>query len=236
MKRDYTISVAIATYNGEKYIKEQLLSILSQSQKNDEIIISDDGSEDNTINIIKSFNDKRIKIFDGPKKGIKQNFANAIEKSSGKYIFLSDQDDIWIENKVEKVLKTFEEKKCTCVVHDAVVFNSNNEEIIYDSFYSYRKSKKGIVKNIWKNSYIGCCMAIDSSMKKYILPIPNNIEMHDQWIGILCEKYGKSEFIYEKLLRYRRHNNNVSDMKHYPLTKMIRNRIIFVKELIRRKI
>ena len=71
-------------------------------------------------------------------------------------------------------------------------------------------------------------MAFDSKMKKYILPIPNNIEMHDQWIGIVSEKYGKSIFINDKLTKYRRHNNNVTDMKHYPLWKMIKNRIILI--------
>ena len=84
MNRNYSISVAIATYNGEKYIKEQLESILKQLNKNDEIIISDDGSADKTIEIAKSFNDKRIKIINGPKNGVKQNFANAIKNCNGK--------------------------------------------------------------------------------------------------------------------------------------------------------
>lgn len=234
MKRDFTISVAMATFNGEKYLKEQICSILSQLHNNDEIIISDDGSKDKTLDIIKSFSDNRIKIYSGPQKGLKQNFANAILNCKGKYIFLADQDDIWLENKVEKVLKTFEEKKCMCVIHDAVVFDSETNNVLYESFYLFRKSKKGIIKNIWKNSYIGCCMCFDAEMKRYILPIPNSIEMHDQWIGILAEKYGKSEFIEDKLLKYRRHSNNVSEMKHYPLIKMIKNRMIFIKEFLRR--
>ena len=235
MKRDYSISVVMATYNGEKYIKEQLDSILKQLDEKDEIIISDDGSTDTTRSIIEAYKDKRIKLIDGPKKGVKQNFANAIENCTGKYIFLSDQDDIWENNKVEKVLETFENEKSTCVVHDCIAFDSDTDEIILDSFYKFRKSKSGIFKNIWKNSYIGCCMAFDSTIKDKILPIPNNIEMHDQWIGILAEKYGKSIFIKDKLIRYRRHQNNVSEMKHYGLLKMINNRIIFIWNYKRRK-
>ena len=225
MNRDYFISVAMATYNGEKFIKEQLDSILKQLDINDEIIISDDGSTDNTINIINSYNDKRIKLIDGPKLGVKQNFANAINNCNGKYIFLSDQDDIWLDNKVNIVLKAFNKYNATCIVHDAIVFNSNTNKIIINSFYDHRKSKKGIINNIIKNSYLGCCMAFDSNMKEKILPIPNNIEMHDQWIGLLNDKYGKSVFIEDILLKYRRHNDNVSSMKHYPLWKMIKNRI-----------
>lgn len=234
MKRDYFISVAMATYNGEKYIKEQLESILKQLNEDDEIIISDDGSTDNTINIIKSFEDKRIKIFDGPRNGVKQNFANAIYNCTGKYIFLSDQDDIWCDNKVNIILKNFEKEKCMCIVHDCIVFDSSNDDVIYDSFYKYRNSGSGIIKNIWKNTYIGCCMTIDARMKNTILPIPNDIEMHDQWIGLLCEKEGKSLFINDKLINYRRHNDNVTNMKHYSVWRMIKNRVRIMIKLIRR--
>ena len=229
------ISVVMATYNGEKYIRPQIESILKNLNQDDELIISDDGSKDNTKEIIKKYmeTDNRIKLIDGPRKGVKQNFANAIEKAKGKYIFLSDQDDIWMEDKVEIVLKVFEKEKCNVVVHDARVINENGEML--SSFFEYRHSRVGIIKNIWKNTYIGCCMAFDSSIKKYILPIPNNIEMHDQWIGILGETKGKNSFIKEKLIDYRRHEHNVSQMKHYGICKMIKNRIMFIREYKRRR-
>lgn len=233
MKRSYFISVAMATYNGEKYIKEQLESILCQLNDNDEIIISDDGSTDNTIDIINSFEDKRIKVFSGPKNGVKKNFENAITNCKGKYIFLSDQDDIWMNNKIKVILKLLNEKKYSCVVHDCVVFNSDDEKIINNSFYKLKNSGKGIIKNIIKNTYIGCCMAFDRNILNKILPIPNNIEMHDQWIGIISEKCGKVHFCKNKLIKYRRHSDNVSNMKHYPLFKMVKNRIIFIHELKR---
>lgn len=235
MKRDYSISVAMATYNGEKYIKEQLDTILNQLYEKDEIIISDDGSKDNTLEIIKNYEDQRIKLFEGPHKGVKQNFANAIKNCNGRYIFLADQDDIWVKNKIEEVLKTFEKNKCMCVVHDCIIVNGDNTKIIQKSFFEYRKSRAGIISNIWKNKYIGCCMAFDSSMKKYILPIPNDIEMHDQWIGIICEMHGNSIFLNEKLINYRRHEDNVSSLKHYGIFKMVKNRIKLIKELEKRK-
>lgn len=234
MKKDIRISVAIATYNGGKYIKEQIDSIIENLEENDEIVISDDGSTDNTIEIINLYEDERIKIIQGPRDGVKKNFDNAIKACSGKYIFLSDQDDIWEKGKVEKVLKIFKSnEKCLCVVHDSCVFDTVTNEIIIESFYNYRKSGAGVIKNIIKNSYIGCCMAFDSSMKKYILPIPNDIDMHDQWIGILCETKGKSIFIKDKLIKYRRHSDNVSKMEHYPLKKMIINRINILVNLIK---
>ena len=141
MKRNYIISVAMATYNGEKFIKKQLDSILCQLDMQDEIIISDDGSTDNTLNIIKSYNDNRIKIFEGPHNGVKQNFANAISKSQGEYIFLSDQDDIWVKNKVTIILEIFEKEKCACVLHDNIIFDSNTGKTIQNSFFKFRNSK-----------------------------------------------------------------------------------------------
>lgn len=235
MKRDYFISVAIATFNGEKYIQEQLESILIQLEENDEIIISDDESIDDTLEIINSFHDNRIKLIKGPKNGIKQNFANAIQNCNGKYIFLSDQDDIWEKDKVSTVLTIFEKNdKCSCVIHDCKVFDANIESIIYNSFFQYRNSGKGIFKNIMKNTYIGCCMAFDSNLKRKILPIPNSIEMHDQWTGLLCEKYGKSIFIADKLIKYRRHETNSSSFQHYGIMKMLKNRMELFFALIKR--
>jgi len=227
------VSVAMATYNGEKYIKEQIKTILDCLEENDELVISDDGSTDNTLGIINSFNDDRIVLIEGPKKGIKQNFANAIKNTSGEYIFLSDQDDIWEKDKVTEVIKSFEKENCTLVVHDAEVVDENLN-MVMSSYYSYRNSGKGIIKNIYKNTYIGCCMAFLSKAKKYVLPIPNDIEMHDQWIGILNDKYGKTYFSTKKLIKYRRHSLNNSQMNHYGIIKMIKNRLTFIVRYMER--
>lgn len=229
------ISVAMATYNGERYIKEQIESILKNLQENDELIISDDGSTDNTTSIIKSFKDDRIKLYDGPKKGLNLNFDNAIRHTSGKYIFLADQDDIWSENKVETILNIFKNNKTSLVMHDAIVFNDMTKEVIYDSFFKYRNSGKGVIKNIWKDTYMSCCMAFDSKLKKIVLPIPRDIETPDQWIGILNDIYNKdSILINEKLIKYRRHQHNTTTMRHYKLPKMIKKRIVLIHRLLER--
>lgn len=230
------VSVAMATYNGEKYIAQQIDSILNNLRKNDELIISDDGSTDDTVKIIKKFisKDRRVKYVEGPKKGVKLNFDNAIRNCTGDYIFLSDQDDVWMPNKVSTVLKTFQDNDCSLVVHNAKMVDASLEDIGM-TLYEFRNSGAGILKNIIKNSYVGCCMAFDAKLKDKILPIPGNIEMHDQWIGILCEKYGKSIFINNFLIQYRRHGNNVSRLTHYPIGKMIKNRYLFVKEYFKRK-
>ena len=173
----------------------------------------------------------------GPQKGVKKNFENAIEKATGDYVFLTDQDDIWKENKIAEVLENFKKNKdITLIVHDAIVFDSDTNKTIYDSFFKFRDSGKGAIKNIYKNTYIGCCMAFSTEIKEYILPIPNNIEMHDQWIGIINDIKFNTMFLNKKLITYRRHNDNVSQLKHYKFSKMFSNRIILIKEIIRRLI
>ncbi len=228
------VSVAMATYNGEKYIKEQVETILENLSKNDELIISDDGSTDNTLKIIKSFNDSRIKLYEGPKEGIKKNFENAIINTTGDYIFLSDQDDIWEADKVEKVLKYLEQDKYILVQHDAYVVDGD-ENVIITSFAKHRKVKTGIIKNLIKNSYHGCCIAFKKELKEEIIPIPEYVYLHDQWIGMIAELNGKTIFIDDKLIKYRRYENNNSSFTHLPINKQITNRFNYMKALMRYK-
>lgn len=232
MNKNFKVSVAMTTYNGEKYVEEQVKTILKSLREVDELIISDDGSTDNTLEIIRSIEDKRIKLIDGPKKGLKQNFNNAIKNSTGDIIFLSDQDDIWMENKVEEVLKEFENENIILIQHDAVVIDENNNTI-YESFAKHRKVKNGIIKNLIKNSYHGCCIAFRKELKKEILPIPENIYLHDEWIGLVAELNGKTKFIDKKLIKYRRHSSNTSSFKHFDLKTMIIHRWYYLLALLK---
>ena len=234
MKR---ISVAMITYQGEKYIKEQLDSILACLGKEDEVVISDDGSTDGTPAILKEYQeqDKRIHILNGPRKGVKANVENALRACEGAYIFLADQDDIWMPDKVECVMAELEKPEVGLVVHDAVVMDGMCENVVLESFYSLKGSGAGVFKNIWRNTYIGCCMAFKRQLLEKALPIPSYIEMHDQWIGVLNDKYGYGTvFVPEKLLKYRRHGNYASGMSHYGVSRMIKNRVCFVWAFISR--
>lgn len=230
------ISIALTTYNGELYIKQELDSIIPQLENNDEIIISDDGSTDNTLNIIKSYNDPRIKLYQGPKQGIKKNFENAIKKCNGDIIFLADQDDVWLENKLNVIKKEFEDNPdLSLIVHDNYMVDTNLNKIC-DSFFKFRNVKSGLINNLIKNSFIGCCMAFKKNVVKDILPIPEHSPMHDQWIGLEVTIKGKVKFIDDKLILYRRHDNNNSCFKRNNIFVMIKNRIYLVHHLILRNI
>ena len=206
------ISVCMATYNGEKYIKEQLSSILSQLSEKDEIIVSDDSSTDKTVEIIESFQDKRIKIL--KKNKFRQpnlNFENALKYSKGDIIFLSDQDDVWIENKVEIILNQL--KKYDLIVSDAFI-TDEKLNITNESLFSEVNSNRGILKNIIKNTYYGCCMAFKRKVLKKALPFPKTREIgHDLWLGIIADRYFKVKFLKEKLIYFRRHENTLTTIK-----------------------
>ncbi len=205
------LSVCIASYNGEKYIKEQLDSILHQIGEDDEVIISDDASTDKTISIIESLHDKRIHLFKHCTKfkNFAFNFENALKRASGEIIFLADQDDIWADNKVERFLETFEKNEANLVISDCYLVNAQ-KDIIKDSVFKNRNSRSGFFKNFYKSSYVGCCMAFNREVLKASLPFPKGVFSHDTWIGLIGEIIGKTYFLEERLMYFRRHGENFS--------------------------
>jgi glycosyltransferase involved in cell wall biosynthesis len=203
------ISVCMATYNGESFIKEQLTSILCQLGDNDEIVITDDASTDKTVDIITNIKDKRIKLSINPKNfGVIYSFNLSLENSKGDIIFLSDQDDIWLESKVDLCvtrLRTYDLIVTNCYVTD------ENLNVIQNSFFSCLDSGAGIIKNFYKNTYVGCCMAFNRKILKEVLPIPRGLMMyHDAWIGMISNIKYSVFFEKRPLLLFRRYPGNSS--------------------------
>lgn len=229
------ISVALAAYKGEKYIEQQLRSILDQLGKEDEIIVSDDEPGGMTETIVRRImaEDDRVIFVEGKGKGVVSNFINAIRYCKGDKIFLCDQDDVWLPEKVRRVMEAFDEG-ASLVLHNAYVTDENLNITDY-SFFEQRGSQKGVLKNILKNSYMGCCMAFDRKLLKKIMPIPKYVPMHDQWIGIIGEIFGKVEFIDTPLIYYRVHGNNVTaGRKANSFAKKLRWRQYITRRLISR--
>ncbi|WP_342330329.1 glycosyltransferase family 2 protein [Pedobacter sp. FW305-3-2-15-E-R2A2] len=204
------ISVCIASYNGEKYIKEQLSSILVQLGSHDEIIVSDDGSSDHTLKIIEEFDDQRIKVvLNKLKKGVTHNFENALNHAKGDILFLSDQDDVWLPGKVE--LSVNELKVYDLVVSNCMVINEN-KEVIFDSYFKLAKSGKGFLKNFYRSSYLGCCLAFKRDVLNKVLPIPKSLLLfHDWWFGFIAEVCLNVKFIETPCMYYRRHSETTSN-------------------------
>lgn len=204
------ISVVLAAYKGEKYIAEQVMSILPQLSENDELVISDDFPQGETFGAVESIirNDSRVRYIHGKGQGVIKNFENAINNAKGDFIFLSDQDDVWLDGKVRAVMAEFG-KGADVVMHNADIVDGELKKT-GETAFGVNGAGTGIVKNIIKNTYQGSCMAYRAELNKYILPFPENLPMHDQWIGLMGEKHGKVSLINESYLLYRRHGENVS--------------------------
>ena len=203
------ISVCIATYNGERFIRQQIQSIVCQLNANDEVIVSDDGSTDATRDIIRSIGDRRIRIIEGPeRKSPTLNFECALKAAKGDYIFLSDQDDVWKQNKVEVCMNWLQQY--ACVVSDAEVTDYRLNPLP-PSLYAIIQVRPGRIYNtIWKNGYTGCCMAFRRDVLNASLPFPKSIPMHDIWIGNVAAYKYNVKFITDKLIYFRRHEDTVS--------------------------
>ncbi len=234
------VSVCMAAYQGAKYIKPQVASILSQLESSDELVIVDDASQDETIEIINKFNDPRIKlIYNQTNLGAIKTFEKALKFVNNDIIFLSDQDDIWLPNKVSIIKEKFQKHPTiTLVLSDAYIIDSHNK-IVSDSYFKIRgKFVSGVIPNIIKNKYLGCTMAFRKKMIKYFLPFPSDIPMHDIWMGIVNATYGKTYYINEPLIQYRLHGNNASrgPINHADIKQMIVWRYLLIKNLIKQRL
>lgn len=213
------ISVCMATYNGAPYIRQQLDSILPQLGPDDEIVISDDSSTDGTVNIIKSYDDPRIRIINHNRHSlhhryapshyyVSANYENALKHAKGDYIFFCDQDDVWRPNKVKRMLEALRD-------NDIVISNRTNvdgalritQEKALPSQY-YNRSK---MRLLTLTRFPGCQMAFTRRLRDFSLPFPKNTVVHDNWIARLAVMLDlKLKFIDEPLILYRVHNGNVS--------------------------
>lgn len=229
------ISVLLATFNGELFLQTQIRSALAAIGSYDaEIIASDDGSTDSTLDILRAELPSSAEIYCNHFRSPAFNFEFLIGKASGDILFLCDQDDVWMPYKIERVLDVFQQRpRVTLVLSDAQIIDDKGQTIS-DSFFKPRGGfHSGIPATVFSNRYIGCSMAFRRSMVRYLLPFPRDVPMHDMWIGAVNSIYGKTHYIAEPLLGYRRHQRNASPFEHASFMQMVRWRYALVKDLLR---
>jgi len=221
------ISVVIATYNGEKYIKEQLQSICNQTLKPNEIIVSDDGSKDATLAIVRKVSKQPeasgiqfVVLQDNPRHGYGGNFEWAMKHSSGDYIFLCDQDDFWLSSKVESVIEVFyKHPDAKLVFHDAELIDKDGKRIsgtfnpLLDRLnirnQELVKIGTSYCETACSASFInGMCMCISKDLMEVSIPFPYN-KLHDQWLLFLATANDSAYFLNQILAQYRLHGKNV---------------------------
>ncbi len=228
----------MATYNGEKYILEQIESILAELSPDDEVIIVDDSSTDDTVKIMRSINDLRIKIFVNDRNREQVfSFARAISLAANEIIFLADQDDIWLPGRVSRMARN--------LLDTGALLVSSNYELMDRHGASINRAVKidlraedstRHIKNILKMfmgtaNYFGSAMAFRREMAPLILPIPSFVKSHDLWIALAGNVAGSNLHLAEKTLRRRLHDNNISSRRRGLFTK-IKYRLIFGLSII----
>ena len=208
------IDILMATYNGEKYLAEQLDSIINQTYHNWNLLIRDDNSTDRTLEIIQDYQkkDNRIKLLKDNKGnlGIVKNFEELLKNSESEFIMFSDQDDIWVENKLDMYLKMIEKiKNKGFMIHsDAILFDKNKSNILKDTFISKKAINKGL-ENVFFNYFVqGATILISKEIKNFILPFPKEVYLHDRYIHLISELFFERIFVNKALIYYRQHGDN----------------------------
>ncbi len=210
-------SVCMATYNGARFIKEQVDSILPQLGANDELIVSDDGSTDGTLEILAEYAaaDGRVKVlhheknpkYSGHEKAT-ANFENALRHSSGDRIFLSDQDDVWLPEKVSVCLKYLKDFDFVCHGMNRIdeLGNANQFECVAEI-------PKNWIFNIMNMKLRGCCFAFSRDVLDACLPFPQKLVGHEYWISAIAIRFFRAFTIRQPLINYREHSMSVSQGK-----------------------
>jgi glycosyltransferase involved in cell wall biosynthesis len=223
-----SISVCMAAFNGEVYIRQQLQSILDQLSDHDEVIVVDDASSDRTCDVVESLRDARIRLErHASNLGVLRSFEDAIRTAHGDILFLADQDDLWAPEKVSAVLHTFSiHPNADVVVSDAALIDGKDVPIGASYYATGSPFRPGILSNLLHCRYLGCTMAFRSRIRSKILPFPSNAAvLHDLWIGVANSfAGGKSVYIDSPLVLYRRHGSNATGTKRLPLARQIRIR------------
>lgn len=197
------VSVAVATYNGERHLQQQLESFLAQTVLPDEVVIYDDSSTDRTVEVARQFSARapfEVKIFVGDRVGFGQNFGRALAETSGDIVFMSDQDDEWDPIKVERVLMV----DAALVVHDLMLCQADLTPIGQSMSQRLKAFGLPIEQHIK-----GCCTAVRRELLEVALPIPAGLG-HDTFLHELAAARGERVFLDEPLIRYRLHESNTS--------------------------
>ena len=234
------ISIIVPVYNAEDSLKKCVDSLLCQTEKNSEIILVDDGSTDGTLDVVRAFGDPRIRIVrNQSQRCYTANFENALHHAQGDYIFICDQDDVWLPNKVETIVHYLRDEGYSVVAHDAIVTDAQLQTIA-PSYYSIKGHIfRNLTGNLLRFSFLGCCLAVRKEVLAKALPFPADhlLCTHDNWLFLCAAAIGKPKVLDQPLIYYRRHAGNTSQggqNEHKPWSFRIHYRLYLAYHLLRR--
>ncbi|OON87973.1 hypothetical protein BXO88_02020 [Oribacterium sp. C9] len=220
------VTVLLCTYNGEKYVREQIRSILDQSYRDFSIVVSDDGSKDETLNIVRELMEAhpgKISLIEQvpPTGSAERHFLRLFadrQYGDGDYIMLSDQDDVWNPDKMEKTLREMQALEVIFGKEKPLLVHCDSEVVdqelraISPSYVEYQKmtpERKALNQLLVQNNVVGGAMMVNRALAELIKEVPEHCVMHDQWLALVAAAFGEIRFISESLYKYRQHGNNV---------------------------
>jgi glycosyltransferase involved in cell wall biosynthesis len=226
------VSVCMAAYNGEAFIREQLDTILPQLHRSDEVVVVDDGSTDRTADVVRGLNDERVRLIRlGRNVGYVKAFEHALLASRGEYVFLSDQDDRWLPGRVEDMVTALQ---AADVVASNFGFFGHAPRAIES-----RRLRTSNDERRWTNllflwvgvmPYYGCAMAFRRKIAPVILPFPVFLtETHDQWIAMVGLVSGSIGHLEQDTLVRRLHDSNTTPKERRSLATIVRSRIMLAR-------
>lgn len=231
------ISIALATYNGERFLREQLDSIFTQSISDFELVICDDCSTDSTFQIISEYQkkDARIKVFQNETNlGFKRNFEKILSLCKGEYIAFCDQDDIWTTDHLEVLLTNIGDNDCigaNSLIVDENGISQNKTYLEYQFIHRMQQNRDELFQHeLYSNVIQGTACLFKASLLKKSLPIPENVKYHDYWLALNAGINNGCKYISTVVLNYRRHSGNASSYQKFSLLKAIKDLIDFSKD------
>lgn len=250
------IDILMSVFNGSNFIREQIDSIIGQTSDNWQLIIRDDGSTDNTLEIISEYQERypgKIEaLWDqqadkNANLGACQGFARILEKSTAKYVMFSDQDDVWLPFKIEKTLEKMQEleaiyqESTPLMMHTDLMVVDQDLNVISDSFWKLQhwapKNRHKLNRLLIQNATTGCTVMINQALRRLATPIPSRAIMHDYWLSLVSAAFGKIAYVNEPTILYRQHGANDTGAKKYNISFIFKNAVhnSFVKESLSKK-
>ncbi|WP_458729707.1 glycosyltransferase family 2 protein [Pseudomonas brenneri] len=224
------INIVIATYNGARFVADFLASLVEQTRKDFKIIVSDDGSTDETIEIIEMYRcSLNIEIYkNNGVSGVVGNFNSGLQNTTADYVFLADQDDWWAPSKIEVMMDTayhYEVKGKPLLVFSDIEVVDKDLKSVHQSYYAYSKkisNNLGVQDFVISNHIPGCAMLINKTLAEKAMPFPEGIRMHDWWLAAVAHAIGHVVYVDTPLIKYRQHAGNAVGA---PSTKKMQSRL-----------
>jgi glycosyltransferase involved in cell wall biosynthesis len=222
----------MATYNGALYVKEQIDSILPQLTDDDELLVADDQSVDDTLDILLSYGSKLTVVATTKVGGVVANFERAMSAARGDIVVLSDQDDVWLPRRLDLIRSEIID--CDLLLLNGSLVDGDLHPLDRTIFEAVGV-RHGLLANLTKNSFVGCCMAFRRDLAIRAIPFPAGIPWHDWLIGLMAELHGRVKRLDQTTILYRRHGANhsaTSEKSSYSFAKRLWMRIVMLRALV----